>query len=70
MTTPGPEVKPTMEDIAQYDAQIATLMECKPLPETDVKKLCEKVCICILKTAHFDNLINPTDLFTGQGDSC
>jgi len=34
-----------MSDIHGLDQQIATLMDCKPLPETEVKALCEKVCI-------------------------
>ncbi len=30
-------------DITNIDKQIETLLECKPLSETDVKALCEKV---------------------------
>lgn len=30
-------------DISNLDRQIAELMECKPLPEAEVKFLCEKV---------------------------
>eukprot|EP00352_Strombidinopsis_acuminata_P008528 CAMPEP_0176374300 /NCGR_PEP_ID=MMETSP0126-20121128/26661_1 /TAXON_ID=141414 ORGANISM="Strombidinopsis acuminatum, Strain SPMC142" /NCGR_SAMPLE_ID=MMETSP0126 /ASSEMBLY_ACC=CAM_ASM_000229 /LENGTH=37 /DNA_ID= /DNA_START= /DNA_END= /DNA_ORIENTATION= len=37
MTTPGGESKFNMDDIAFIDKQIATLMECKPLPESEVK---------------------------------
>lgn len=32
-----------MADIHVLDKQIETLMDCKPLPETEVKQLCEKV---------------------------
>jgi serine/threonine-protein phosphatase 2A catalytic subunit len=32
-----------MKDIADLDAWIEILLGCKPLPESDVKKLCEKV---------------------------
>lgn len=32
-----------LNDIASLDKQIETLMECKPLPETEVKQLCERV---------------------------
>ena len=30
-------------DIAAVDKQIATLLECKPLPESEVRQLSEKV---------------------------
>ena len=30
-------------DFPDLDKQIETLLECKPLPENDVKILCEKV---------------------------
>jgi len=30
-------------DIAVIDKQIATLLECKPLPESEVRQLSEKV---------------------------
>ena len=30
-------------EIHDLDRQIEVLMECKPLPETEVKQLCEKV---------------------------
>lgn len=30
-------------DISNLDRQIADLMDCKPLPEAEVKFLCEKV---------------------------
>jgi hypothetical protein len=30
-------------DVAEIDRWTQTLMECKQLPEADVKKLCEKV---------------------------
>ena len=30
-------------DIAVVDKQIATLLECKPLPESEVRQLSEKV---------------------------
>lgn len=32
-----------MGEIHDLDRQIEILMECKPLPETEVKQLCEKV---------------------------
>ena len=32
-----------LENIAGLDKQIATLFECKPLPETEIKLLCDKV---------------------------
>ena len=35
--------KLTNNDISNLDKQISELMECKPLPEADVKFLCEKV---------------------------
>jgi len=31
------------KEIAAVDAQIATLLECKPLPEAEVRALSEKV---------------------------
>lgn len=33
--------------IAAVDKQIATLLECKPLPESEVRALAEKVTIVI-----------------------
>jgi len=33
----------TMSDIQMLDRQVSQLMECKPLSETDVKQLCDKV---------------------------
>ena len=41
-------------DYANLDRQIADMLKCKPLPELEVKALCEKV-------VHSPNL--------GQGDS-
>ncbi len=41
MTTKG--VEATMGDIGNLDRQIEILMDCKPLSETEVKQLCEKV---------------------------
>ncbi len=32
-----------MNDIAGLDKQIEILMSCKPLPENEIKQLCEKV---------------------------
>ena len=32
-------------DIGGLDKQIEYLFQCKPLPETDIKQLCEKVSI-------------------------
>ena len=32
-----------MSEVSFLDKQIETLMGCKPLPETEVKALCEKV---------------------------
>ena len=32
------------QEIQNLDRQIETLMKCKPLPENEVKILCEKVC--------------------------
>ena len=40
-TTKGAELN--MNDIQGLDKQIEVLMECKPLSETEVKQLCEKV---------------------------
>lgn len=37
-----------MGEIVSLDRQIETLMECKPLPENEVRALCERVCIHIL----------------------
>lgn len=34
-----------MGEIGNLDRQIETLMECKPLSETEVKQLCERVKI-------------------------
>lgn len=42
MTTKGGDFN--LNEIAQMDKQIEILMDCKPLPETEVKTLCEKVC--------------------------
>jgi hypothetical protein len=33
----------SLNDIHVLDRQIETLMECKPLPENEVKQLCERV---------------------------
>lgn len=33
----------TLGDPHNIDRQIADLFECKPLPESEVKQLCEKV---------------------------
>ena len=42
MTTPkGSELQ--MSEIPGLDAQIETLLSCKPLPELQVKQLCERV---------------------------
>lgn len=41
-------------DIAAVDKQIATLLECKPLPESEVRQLSEKV--------HF-NIDDDTDYY-------
>jgi hypothetical protein len=47
MTTKGSNdlksVDLSMTDIGNIDRQIEILMECKPLSETEVKQLCEKV---------------------------
>lgn len=54
-----------MADIPALDKQIETLMECKPLPETEVKQLCEKVSnIHILLTT----LLNSYHLCVGKGN--
>ena len=34
-----------LADVSDVDGWISVLMNCKQLPESDVKKLCEKVCI-------------------------
>ena len=34
-----------MADIKYLDTQIETLLSCKPLPEVEVKRMCEKVSI-------------------------
>ena len=36
-------IEATMGDIGNLDRQIEILMDCKPLSETEVKQLCEKV---------------------------
>lgn len=36
-------MKLTSTDIQNLDRQISDLMECKPLPEAEVKFLCDKV---------------------------
>jgi hypothetical protein len=46
MTTKGGDLN--MGDIGNLDRQIEILMECKPLSETEVKQLCEKVNIFLL----------------------
>jgi len=42
MTTPKGNAEITPQDIARLDEQIKMLMECKPLPEDQVRALCEK----------------------------
>ena len=37
----------SMNDIKFLDSQIAILLECKPLPESQVKTLCERVSLII-----------------------
>lgn len=44
-----------ISSVADVDAWIAQLSECKQLPESEIKKLCEKV--------HLWNLIYPLTLF-------
>lgn len=39
-----------MQELQNLDRQIEALMKCKPLPENEVKILCEKV-FCILEIA-------------------
>jgi len=46
--TPTPSSNATPGDVTNLDRQIEQLLECKPLPEAEVKHLCEKV-----QTAHF-----------------
>lgn len=36
-----------MGEIGNLDRQIETLMECKPLPENEVKALCDRVSFII-----------------------
>lgn len=45
MTTKGADLN--VGDIHNLDRQIDILMDCKPLSETEVKALCEKVLIKI-----------------------
>jgi hypothetical protein len=46
-----------MGDIQNLDRQIEILMECKPLSETEVKLLCEKVSsIFIITSSHLNIL--------------
>ena len=56
-----------MGEISHLDVQIATLMECKPLPETDVKALCERVSTPSLHFFLLQFMILNT-LYPGQGD--
>lgn len=35
----------TLTDVADVDAWITTLSDCKQLPESDIERLCEKVSI-------------------------
>lgn len=35
----------TLSDHSGVDRQIATLLTCKPLPESEVRELCEKVVV-------------------------
>jgi hypothetical protein len=37
----------TAADVAEVDRWISMLMECKQLPELDVKKLCDKVILTL-----------------------
>ena len=52
MTTKGGPTEINMNDIMILDKSIETLMECKPLPETEVKALCDRVsdipCLILL----------------------
>ena len=41
-------VEQTMQDVSGLDKQIETLMDCKPLSETEVKQLCEKVSFFLI----------------------
>ena len=45
MTTPygGSATALSMQEIEKLDMQIQQLLDCKPLPENDVKALCDKV---------------------------
>lgn len=40
--------KMSTSDVTNLDKQIEILLECKPLPEADVKALCEKVPLTII----------------------
>ena len=44
MTTEGPTFDTeTLAGISGLDAQIDTLLKCKPLPEIEIRQLCDKV---------------------------
>ena len=57
MATATPAKELSMTDIGHLDKQIETLMDCKPLPESEVKALCEKVSCLNLTLQAKDTLI-------------
>ena len=42
-----------LERLRSYDEQIEHLMKCKPLPESQVKDLCEEVSFSLNSSASF-----------------
>jgi serine/threonine-protein phosphatase 2A catalytic subunit len=48
-----------MTDIGEVDQWISQLSQCKQLSESDVKKLCDKVCILPCMRVHPSQLIRP-----------
>ena len=39
----------TPQDVSNIDRQIQELMECRPIPEIEIKALCDKVKIILFK---------------------
>ena len=62
MATPSGETKHNLDDIKYIDSQIATLMECKPLPETEVKMLCEKAKEILVNESNVQNVHAPVTI--------
>ena len=58
MATPSgkpEENKVDVEGIKSMDKQIEVLLSCKPLPESEIKALCEKVSVSLISQSGFDH---------------